>query len=369
MTDKTKEKKGSEQKQADESMEVRPKPTLMEQVGKMNEAELRNAVLKLVHQVDEKDRLLNNPNERKAQRYVLKGHSSKSTESIEMMVKLLKEKKSVVKIGEYVSYALATRNPCLAKKISCRVKQSISEETIKLISTALVQLSDIEIGFALAKSGEADNAEETKELEVDEINKYVRTEKEYYDVFTNHMKLYCPNLRSIDKSFIFDVMHSRKFLFELKEINYINPPKVEEFTIEGNSRYWIEPEVAKYLPSNCTDREYMFTILNTVHKGIVDSAVETSNIARTNENIKKKGVINASASFATKFTTAMKKVFTRSSARRSVTKRLSETNMTKEPKERVRKHHDIIKVTKLDGSVEAEFISKRKKLELEESGK
>ena len=290
-------------------------------------------------------------------------HGEQAKIDIQEITEILKKKTNVDHIGNYVSGRLREKNPLVSRKIKCLLLKPVDDKIINIIAAALVQLDDNEITYALAKGKDATApAKLDNEISIEELNKHVRTDREYYDVVTNQLKCYAPKLRYFDKDFINDLFTERKKLYGLNEIVFVKPPKNALFTLEGNDRYWKDPDIAVYLPNSCHDRTYMFTILNTVKKGIVDKAIDEFNKTKTEEIKNKKLVIKAtSGGFGQKFVEAVKNRFTRSSARRSLTHKLSVASMEKEPKERKKRTYaDIsIKDSKGDPFEFKELKSKR----------
>jgi hypothetical protein len=281
----------------------------------------------------------------------VKEHGKQAKQDINEIEDLLRKKENIDKIGGYVAGRLRERNPLISRKIKCSISKPITHETINLISTGLVQLDDKEITFALTKGKDiSDPVKLDTDISIEDLNKHVRTEKEYYDVITNSLKLFAPKSRYIDRDFINDLFQETKKLFSLNDICYVKPPKNSLFTLEGNEHYWKDPSISLYLPNTCRDRTYMFSVLNTVKKGLVDRAIEEFNKTRSEEYKKEKQTIKASsAGFGKKFTEAVKNRFTRSSARRSLTHKLSAASMEKEPKERKKRTYKDIELKDQEG--------------------
>jgi hypothetical protein len=286
----------------------------------------------------------------------VKKHGKKAKEDIKQIEDLLEKKKNIVAIGSYVCGRLRESNPELARKLKCTLLKSNGLDAVHLLASSLLQLDDNEIGHALTKgidiSGEPllDN-----DISIEDLNKHVRSEKEYYEVITNQLKLFAPKFRYFDRDFINDLFAERKSLYELKQIEYIKPPKNSMFTLEGFESYWKRSDIAKYLPNKCSDRTYMFSILNTVEKKLVDKMIEQFNKERFEEKIKQNNVIKSTKlGFGKKFTDAIANRFTRCSARRSITNKLSAACMEKERKERSKRTYSALTV-KAENGIEHVF--------------
>jgi len=282
-------------------------------------------------------------------------HFKGPLEETESRKKLLKDLVAKLKgfaniddVASHAAHLLRSRN-LLKAKIIKHNKGKRTDDYFNLIADGMKFLTNDEIDDVLEKGKDDPFVCEVVEADVTQINDKVRTEKEYHDIFSGRMKRFVPKLRYFDRDYIHDIMMGSKKLFKLSQINYCSPPKTSEFTIEGNAEKWSDKRIACYLPPKCGDRDYMFTILNTVYNGVVDKAIENAEKNRNEDAKMKRDSIKMEKTFFEEFTKAIANSFTRGSSRHSLTKKLTSKNLGKEPTERKRKLAKVVNVV-ADGS-------------------
>ena len=100
------------------------------------------------------------------------------------------------------------------------------------------------------------------------------------------VQLLVPPNGSINRDFLRDVLSGKKRLLKVDSAKYINVPKYDEISVRNIfPKFKGDPKVMVYLQDEYPkdrypDRQYFFTVLNTVHPDYVSKIIAHANEQR-----------------------------------------------------------------------------------------